>query len=553
MALDSNPNSPQRPSERAPWGNKLREYTSPKGIASLEKALAIFAPHTTGDLSKDSELHIRRRAEADTHIEEAIEQTIRHISMKFIGRNGLLEIDPNDLVIEFGMGIGRKYPENMTDAAFGEAYVLNEVVGRVVSYFVAYIALNEKAHRSKITTERKKGMQTSKPTHGSFFALIDGQINHLLNTDPELLRTAKKIIDPFNLTQQYWMPLLRENRFGEFKDDETNREVVRKENDRIAQEIFARARKTLPLCTVEDTSLLKDKPLIMQFAPMDPSLNQTSACNAQVSLFESELGTQVADNEELQRALQSKAVGSVADAVPVLGSLPSFFVSRARGELMDPVLGPEGLRLIAGKSAHYELLRKNILWYLAHLICRKEDVEEIFGIEYKHREGHGKGQPRDPGSVSQHVRDRVSATRIVPSERTSQNDSDVDDEEDRNPSARQLRQHKVGGHTRLLPLVRRPDGSVIAPKPSAAAMKLAGSSVVLERGLENSITGQVVYPEQMNAFLRDHGYASIDQTVEAHPDQWYVRYETFISDFVRGSDTIGVVGTIKASVEQTMR
>ncbi|MEK7673149.1 MAG: hypothetical protein AAB373_04655 [Patescibacteria group bacterium] len=514
------------PEDRPAWGPRLHQYCNQKGIKALSDALRIYAPYTAEQLSSDPALNINVRERAHSAIEEAIKGFIAQTVANFTDK-GILTVDPVFLFGKIGAELSPKYPEFTVPngPAVSELIILHEVTNRLQNYLLANIALKESQHRKK--THKPKGSRLDISTHQKFFQLIDSPRAFLMMTglSGQVVDQALGLRANYQLMKAHGIPFFQ-GKLGVFDNpDNKNKDQLKSENDRIALELIRRRKREIPLCTVSDEDLFQGKTTVFQFAGTKPDSNAFASCLAEINLFKEDLGESIASNPAMQEKLRPFSVNS-EDLLVQLGELPRFSMDRFEGNIDSFGTGAETSKLLAGATPNYELTRRHVLWYLAQLTCHRGDIEDIFGVTFARRksqpaspEDTTNSNPTKPGgpSTPDDVVDRSYPTKRA---RDAVNDT-----------VESVHRPKTGrtGHTRLLPLVRRTNGSVIACKPSPKAQKLAlDNQIQLAPGLENLSTGKVIYPEDMPAFLKSLEVATIEEAFATDPDNFIIRQETWV-------------------------
>ncbi len=591
---------PRGPSERPPWGPTMKQLVTPRGLQALEQALTLYAPYTHEQLSEDPALRLQVAKEAAPLIDTAVEGYLLSITRRF-SRKGVLRKDVLDILVLVGEAIYQKYPEHCEPgAAYSEAFVLNEIEGRLEGYYFTMIALNEDKHRElrKGRGKARRGSvrgreRRTEPVHYPFFNIVDR---------PELFEgaphrsTSQKIrnfAELFGQIKEVWIPFLK-GRAGKFnKPERATRESLRADNDRVAELLLAEADKEVPMCTAENNTLLEAKPLTMQFAPVDnPELGSFNIFSTQVGFFNEELGAAVAENRDFQEALRPQVRtprGGIEQPFLVsIGEFPPVLLTRYGAEPGGLSLGPEALKLIAGTSLNYELLRKDIYWYVAQLTCRRPTLQKMYGDMFAPRERtvrpagprmpdeeepepnpdteivrrypSGDGERTSPEARAQAIYGALEEGQIVDLEPEGEDEvipGDVEEQVDETVEHVQ-RESSVVGYRRLLPLLWKlvtEDGveriEISASKPSQKAKdNAAAAGKELRRGIEFAQLGQVVKPQDVPALLERFGAESLEELEARYPGNAFIRYESWTPPHRRGQAAHGVIETVKAAVEQ---
>ena len=570
----------------------MRKLITPSGQTALEQALILYAPHHSDELDENPSLKLDVAKQAAPLIDAAVRGFINGILRNF-SKKGILKVDFLNILTWLGEAIHAKYPEaSQVGLRFGEAFVINEIEGRVRGYFFAMIALNEGRHRSHV--KRGKGRMASEETHQMFFRLVENT-NALLSIAPNQA-TAQRIL---NMASQYkqikklWLPFLR-GRVGTFKVPELgSREHLTAENDRVAGLLIEEADKEIPMCTSENDTLFKDEPLVMQFAPVDdPRLGMFHNYSTQVDYFKEDIGAVVADSMEVQEALRPKRNAPKGElelaSLVSMGDIPPVFLTRFKAELGCFDIGPETLKLLAGKTINYELLRRDIYWYVAQMTCRRHTLQKMYGdifaprkkavkptlqavpsdqdptpnpaTDIVRRYPTGEGETISPEARAEAIYGALEegiAVDLEPEEDDEIIPGDIEEQIDATVE-RVQRESTVVGHRRLLPLVRRvavEDGvesiRVSAGKPSQKARrKAAEMGRELRQGIEFIEIGQVVKAQDVPALLERFGVESLEELETRYPGNAFIRYETWVPSHSRGQKTHGVIETIRAEVQR---
>jgi len=605
----------KRPSERPEWGKAFLSVLTEQGKRALEEALDIYCPYTTEELEADPALSLELGEKARPLIDRALEDITAQI-LKVHAKNRLLQKDPIKILMDLDMALVEKYPEVSEVKKYGEAFIFNELREKIIAYFLTIVVTSEARHRA-LTREGKRikvdipgrgrGFLTQEEkVHDAFFTLIDKRsqvVDMLLRQGASLhsVQRAELIYCQYICLRDFWIPLLREKR-GTFKNpDNKKRDELRDENDRLAQALFKEGNKAVPMCTVENPTLMGEKnPLIMQFAPMKEEAGMFYAACAQVDYFDIPHGERVAQDRQLQDLLQvQKAEGKLGQMAPLnvvahMGNYPAIFVRRFNGEIQGVNIGPQALRLIAGESPRYELLRKDVLFYLAQLTCDRGTLCKMFGKTFEKKTRRPKSaQPQstqEEQSDSEEIspNDSTEITRFYPTGETSEdaakraeaifnelnnpeeNDDEVGaetqpEEPDVVESTREAvletrervqRETEVTGHRRLLPLIGRQgkNGEMIytSPRPSKNAIdNAAKAGKALRQGMEFTDSGEVFHPKDVPELLKAFGVQTLEEIAEAFPGRAVIRNETWIDPFKRGNPERGVIETVRAKIETT--
>ena len=599
------------PEDRSPWGPQIERILTKEGQAAFEDALRIYAGSTKSELSKDPAKKIELYREAAPLMEEVIAEAIKRITNAFTHKSdrGLLTKSILEIIEDiFDPAIEAKYPEHDGINDFGEGLLIGELKERIQSYFLTMTALREKEHREMHKGQRKKKKSRRRKVpapeeyqHGSFFQILD----NLTFFAPQMNATTRVLFNQFIQAKEHWVPFLRRRKFSNPLGHDP--ETLRADNERIAAIVEEKMDREVPLCTLQNRSLLvgTGPSQRAQFAPVDDPLQPAfPSLSAQINYYdEAEVGKEVTRDREIQESIRAqtlKTAGATQSAAVQFGSIPSVFLRRGSGEIQGINLYPETLKLLAGNNANYELLRRDILWYFAQLTCKRRVLEEIFGNTFARQkkrrlkgirrsrrrqkeeapnEGITRNFPMDTLHDDMSFEDKVRLiTALAKGTLEEETEEDIEEEEGSAPEEIVVQQRvdeAVGGvrrkveyeaHKVLLPLtvcgiVQKGDQMVPvyeSPKPSAQAKELAAQAdKKLYDGIEFPELGVVVYPDIMDAFIRNlqqNGVevSSLEDLTRVFEGQAYIRHETWRKGHVRG-EGVGDDSISSAAVDAKTR
>lgn len=599
------------PGERPSWGPQMRKFFTPMAQQALEQALAIYAPYTSDQLDEDPALKLTIAKTAAPNIERVVQGMIQAVMQNF-SRKGILKEDFLEIIPALDKALVQKYPEHeMTGERFSEAFIFNEIRQRLMAYLLTTIALREREHRN-LQGKPTRGVmgwrqvEIAHPVHETFFALLDRPGAVLARIQEAMgAATAYKIgetLTNYILLRDILMPFLR-GKVAPFKNPgNKSREQLARENDRVVGILLREADKEIPMCVIEDndTLLSQEDPLTMQFTPIDdPEFGFFHTFWAQIDYLEKAAGEIVAGDAEVQRLLRPTVarmdgIGQ-RTMVPNLGKIPAFFADRFDGELGGATFGPETMKLISGQTPNYELLRRDVLWYLAQISCRRPILQDMFGATFAPRVKStvGPKPPQQPGDSSNPTGSNPStdAERHYPGgegsvvtpqaraealfgaleEGTTLDIAPADNGEGIIPPEdveevvdatveRVQRESEVVGYRKLLPLIRKivkhDDGSqevkIVAMKPSKKALdNAAAAGKELRRGIEFPELGQIFRPHEVPALLEKFEVTNLEDLVAKYPDRAHIRYEGWVSPYKRGQAVHGVIESVRASVHHS--
>ena len=340
-----------------------------------------------------------------------------------------------------------------------------------------------------------------------------------------------------------------------------------------------------------DIEVGKENKHMMQISPFDnPEVGIFHCYLAHIQYFSKD---QEADyftgDASRQKAIRPKRIKDrftiPIDITMQVGDIPNIFLTRADGEIEMTGIGHESLKLMAGNTPNYELIRKDVLFVIAQLVCRREQLREIYGNIFATKKGKKrkrkpirKGKNIVPGSVERDYpagsaleSPAEKAARIKkllsrdpeeftpePEEDLEEEDFDVEDvEEWVDVMVEGVKEaSQVVGHKRLLPLflkeVEDEQGNKTIEytpgKPSKAAIENASADdKTLLKGLEFVNLGEVFKPEEVPALLGGLGFESLEELAQAIPDA-HIRYETYIKKHTRGDEVTANMIAIKGKI-----
>ena len=607
------PGEGRSPQERPPWGQTIRTFLTPRGIEALEKALSLFGPHTSDELDEDVEKKLSTYKEAEPLLDFAVEDAIETIKRSFY-RKGVLTKNLFEITETIDQAIIQKYPEHqVAGIRYGESYIFGEFKERIHSYIMTEISLKERTYRSYVPPKIKKQARRSRAGQGGahitqaelerhnphyeFFYMIDS---------PERTMQAvgggaggdnvRAVLGQYFYIKDFLIPFLKEKR-GKFNNPaKASRRKLKAENDTVSELLVDESSKEVPLCTADNPTLFSDKSVTIQVSPVDdPKVGIYPALSLQVNFFEADLGEVVTETPELQEAHRvrgHKADSGIEHSIVAHlgGNLPAVFLRRNTGEIQLINAYKESLKLIAGDGPAYELLRKDILWYVSQLTCSRATLEKMYGEMFAPKPKRVKKEPAqaersDEDGESASVAPEMSAFSIRNYPHTEKGETvglgeraemvlafaagetmevkeDETDAADSGESQSAVvpgdvaesvdetleevrRVVEVPGHKMLLKSLIREREGVISHKgarPSQRAQELAGrANKTLYRGVEFPHLGVVVKPVELEKFmeeLRAGGVTvnTIEDIEKEFGDDVVVRYETWVPaySYVRG-------------------
>lgn len=617
------------PQDRERWGEAFKagptnknSLITPKGLKALEDALSLYAPYTTDQFEQNPSLLIPKALEAQPYIDEAVAGIILAIQMKHF-RKGLLKQDVLTTIIELQRAILQKYPEyGQPGARFSEGIILNPLIERIQAYLLTLIALGESRYRKQTKTigqrpiraeGRVQYIPVKEVVQKGFFGIIDKESRPL-----QVATGGKRIINenPVEIFEQrlrsqyelikMWMAFLK-GQIGAIQNPESlKRDDLKRHNDKVASLLRSHATRDYPVgLTIDDITSLsgEERPLMMHITPLkDSRMPQFHECDVMVSYLEGEEGKDiVADPKERERLIPQKAWDHSDVEFFIFSSFgirPPVTLRRLDADLTSATLYTDSLKLIAGESASYELLRRDVLWHLTQIVCTREILQQMWGNAFAPKEKTLKRQgtmsprgdepspepgdkPRnESGETDRHYprgEESLTAAQLADAIFRALEEGeeiDISTEEEAEPHVippedveekvgdtleRVLRKHVVTGYKRILPPIKvrklNPDGTekivIKAPRPSREAQKRAAEAQkTLRKGISFVTTGITVKPEQVGELLKRFSVSTLEELEERYKGEAFIVYETYVSSYERGREEAGVVETIRATVQE---
>lgn len=277
-----------------------------------------------------------------------------------------------------------------------------------------------------------------------------------------------------------------------------------------------------------------------------------------------------------------------------------MFAGRFDGEINGLNIHKEALRKI--DPFRYELLRRDILFYFAQLVCKRHTLEQMFGDLFAPRKKAAPFPPQrkqqESPVTSTEVDRKYPQDLIDPSAKTLADGvyKALEEEQiiDISPKAGQedigvppddivkgtedviedtkRRAGRISAHRRLGRLIVREkfpeEGGriveIIPTKPSRKARELAAAAgIELRHGGEFYNLGIIIHPEKVPQFLEelrkklsDEGEPVETLTLEdlekRYPKDFAIRHETWVSEGFRGNREHGIIETIQAEVKKPL-
>lgn len=565
----------------------IDRFITPEGLEAFTSAYEIFAnhQHTRENNQNDPTIAIEIRKKAHIYIEKVVTEIIQKIQSDFIslgqvvtlakrknkkGRvkkkqriegKGVLKIDYLMFLTKFLESLYKIFPKFYTFEYCSENYLLNEIAGRIQGFLLTIIALKENQHR-----QANQGK-----THEIFFRLADEK-NIPVNAPPSVKIFYTIHLEKYLFIKNTIIPFLRRNDFQKEKpgsQEKWDLESLKETNDKIFAMIQNHQAYSVPFCLVEETDLIKDKSFALQVAPLEKEVGTFYHDFAQIGYYDEQTGNMLKTTPEIQKKLLIKREDDKINLAPVIvgeeGGLPSLQISRLTGDLSFFDMGKECLVLI--DPLHYELIRHDILWNLAQMLCKCNILENLYGDFFQTNRGSNTEKrepkkekdkktppnnlffPKGQNNEGIDKLNRILSLRSLPEQETETKETEPQKEQiPLNENEKQIK----GGHKRLLPLRKKVYWDSVsgeknirytALKPSTEAIQKAKvTGIKMEEGVEFvEIENGVFYPEDLPQVLAEMELDNLDEFIEYFRDKGfkvYKRYETWsgsIDEFARSA------------------
>ncbi len=560
--------------------SKLKNLMGPKGLEAFKKAVKIFGSSALCEEEFEGKtgLVIQLRKESLPYVNIVIEEIIKMLEDKYLDKGkiqvtskrkkkgkkivkkkrvgkGVLKKDMSFILKDYDTAVAKLFPDYAISGKVSkESYILNELYSRLSGYLLALIGTKENSHKQK-------------KTHQAFFAFIEQAKDRELKPEDD-----KAFLFPhqYQALQKSIIPFLKGNKFNKFNpltQKEWTEKELKAENDRIASIILNNQAYEIPICPIDNESLA-DERYVFKLAPLEPEINAFGVYLAQAGYVEEKYGEELKEDSEMHKKTMAKHVFSESGTEMVLthafkGGLDPIFINRFSGNLSVGTFGPESLKLISKDSLAYELIRNDVLWYLAQTICKRSTLEKVFGDIFKVKKEGTKqtktttgenldGKERKmlifPKGAVQSISKRLDfILKKIKSGVRREDSSFKDDAKDEIEEAKEKKEKeiskkkRIGGHKKLLHLRKKLvynketseyDLIVKATKPSKGALKkIIDTEIKLGVGLELiDIEGGVIYPDEIDFVCKELNLKNIDELIsffEKEDLRVFKRYETW--------------------------
>ncbi|MDD3861620.1 MAG: hypothetical protein PHP74_01900 [Candidatus Gracilibacteria bacterium] len=435
---------------------------------------------------------------------------------------------------------------------------------------------------------KKSATLTSKLPFGTFvFEAVDdfergkkaksqevGKDDDEVSTDDLKLENTIPMV--FELLKNSWQPLLNGLELRGVKG--VSAKAMKAENDRVFKIWKEEERREVEMCTVHNKTLTRAG-LIMQLSPMEAHQGWMFGRHCvQVSYYDEITGEKIkndrrAQEKERLRIIQNKQ-GADFFVVDRATQIPAIFLNRHTGEIEGSGVHSESIKALAKEEQSYEAIKRDILYYLAHLTCSATTLRKMYGEDHfkkkepvdpqtekeskypnkKNKKNKAKRSypyeldekiPVPPAEIVFQVLQGETATYITGEGREMESEDIMTPNQVRAAVAnleRHLTATEAVNHRMLLPLMKKPDVedgdevNFIAKQARERAKQLAKAcGRILRRGIEftspvEGITeeGRVFHPERLNKLMDKCGAKTLEEIVEMFPGNAYIREETWV-------------------------
>jgi|GEM_PF-3377003 len=626
------------------WNKKAEGFFGIQGAEELNRALSVYAGYPKASLI-DPAIQIEISEQVTIKKEIMMESLMRTISVpggEYISKSGLLKKDIFSAMEDFQRLFKEKYPNCFSaESQYSESELILELRSRFLGYllylFISREKENMKMIRDRIDSRKRKteameqlrryALDNSKVKEfkvlyfklhadpelivelrggqlymmGNFKPIVneslykvmtnlDGAVSEAAQqgTSPEMLVLINQL---YSTIKTRWIPLLTTDA-QKFKKYPGNINQLSTENNRVFSLIREEGNREIPMCTTDNKTLVQGESLVMQFTPVEKGLKDVYRdSEVQVNYHGGKEARAIKANRAIQETHRARETGEGILSIPIAISDPKFpvmFVDRFSGQIRGLSVYPELLKVIAGSTKSQEIIRRDILIYLAQLVCKPETLNKIFGSSFL-QQATPKSQPQAPNANPSSLPagqggqgkeetptgsqagkppylerqypyglpDAPAAQRAMAIFTALQEDQQapityltpgIEIEADRPMSPEEiaraienlkksLEEGEIVSHKRLLPLIRKkvekPEGityEIIGSfEPTEKAIERArDNGRVLRKGVEFPHRGEIFYPDQVPDLLQTFGHASVEELAARYPDEAYIRYETWV-------------------------
>lgn len=599
---------------RAQEALQFEQILSPDGMKSLENILFTYSQYGGGSFADSP--GDRAETYESTHEDFSIlvKEFIRLIKEKYLSKSELLKEDPFNIIADileklghqaYGTEEAKSNPVNIAALrlrAHMFSYLIYQIVLKESSYrktaFQKKTARAEKEAKlvklRKLAGDRAKAPEfwrlyrelekdpeiTLRQQQGGFYSALNSPqaINEDLFTLMDNPTRVPQGVSPSRLgsltvSAATFTAIKIQAEFFQKESQNFNAprqhpDALKSENDRVFELIKRDSTRGIPLCTCDNKTLLKNSRIVMQILPVAQSSGEIFEDSvAQINYHGKNNGEKVKRSRALQESFGTHQIGGVNINIAGGNSPTAYYLNRSNGEIRTMSIYPETLKLIAGSRA-YELLRRDILFYVAQLTCKPETLNEIFGKDflltppaqapqgsapalpagqkkpYKERK-YPYGLPDDPAIKRATAIFTVISGGQAPIMYLTP-DIEIEADTPMSPAEvaraientkRMIEEGEIVHHKRLLPLIKRkieePEGVRVeilgSFEPSEKAIERARENgKILRKGIEFPHRDEIFYPDQIPDLLQVFGCATVEELAEKYPNEAYIRYETWV-------------------------
>jgi hypothetical protein len=397
--------------------------------------------------------------------------------------------------------------------------------------------------------------------------------------DPVTERYLESLRVMFLFAKERWIPFLNENAFK--NTEQTSAQKMKEENDRVFKLFKEEEKREISMCTAEDNRLIKGKRLVIQLSPI--TVQQGGIYGrfvVQINYHDEAESGKIVHDRQAQAAFMATRE-AISPAMNIIhernvGQFPGVHLNRHTGEIEGLGIHSEGLKMLAKDQKAYEAIRRDTLFFLAHLTCSPVTLAKMFGrsqkpvisakqitgpqakleIEIKiigTAEGDSTKKESDIrtrrypyGDIKDPVQRADIVFRILHGEQILYKVGEQELESETPMTVAEIRtaienlyQSLTGdaavSHRRLLPLIKSEEEGTTEVvvmgcfNPTDEARELARQhGRILRRGIEFPEMGQVFYPEDLDALFAKFGVKTLEEIVAMFPGKAFIRHETWV-------------------------
>ena len=420
-----------------------------------------------------------------------------------------------------------------------------------------------------------------------YFNIIDNPIKAMNGVVSDSATAQKQkynfanIYAVFNLAKYAWPEMLNGVDYKDLQG--TSLSKLREENDRVFEIWQNEEKRDISMSTTDEKRLTK-KTLGVQLSPIEETQGKIYPRYClQVNYYEAKRAKKVATDRKAQeeaRPIEREFGEGGREVVSLVeSSFPPVYLDRHTGEIESLAIGHQAIKALAKDPRVYELIRKNVIFYLAQLTCSEVTLHKMYGGREEpiprgkggrssvHGEG-GDDDKKDPklrrypyGDYSDPAKRAAIVFKILAGEEIlyQVGDHELESEEPMSPAEvreavenlkQSLTRDAAVSHRRLLHLVKDfgEDGEVVVSgkfTPSDEARGLAKKhGRILRRGIEFPKLGQTFYPEDLNDLFKEFDATTLEEVVERFPGEAFIRYETWVVPGRKEQDDAAEAGEV---------